>query len=152
MALATRPKPKPQHRKQRAQHHHHGKLYLKTYWPYLPMLAIIGVGALVNRALYSSSQLNSTAGVVIGTRYATGLGSSSRLHSLLGTQTDVIFLGVLLVTAAAFAFFVASHWYRLHRLMNKGEAFVIRRPWLDIATVAVFTVGFVLTRAVSVPH
>src|SRR5580700_10831008 len=100
MALATRPKPKIQHRKQRAQHHHHGKLYLKTYWPYLPMLAIIGVGALVNRALYSA-QLSPSAGAAIGTRY-NGFGSSSRLQSLFGTQSSSIFLGVLLASALAF--------------------------------------------------
>jgi hypothetical protein len=36
--------------------------------------------------------------------------------------------------------------------MNKGEIFIIRHPWLEIATVTVFTVGYVLTRSVSMPH
>jgi len=150
MALATRPKPKTQHRKRVAKHHHHGKLYLKTYWPYLPMIGIVGVGALVNQALYGSSQFGSSAGAVIGAHNAS-LGSSSRLASLFGTQSNSIFLGVLLVSAIAFAVFTVSHFYRLHRLMNKKESFAARRPWLDIATVAVFTVGFILTRS-GLPH
>jgi hypothetical protein len=151
MALTTRSKPKAHYRKRQAQHHHHGKLYLKTYWPYLPMLAIVGVGALANRALYSSSSLSTSAGAAIGAQQAANLGSS-RLQSLIGSQSPWIFVGVLFITAGAFTVFVASHWHRVHRLMNKGEAFVIRRPWFDIATVAVFTVGFVLTRAATVPH
>lgn len=50
MALATRPKPKVQHKKRRAGHHRQSKHYLKTYWPYLPMLLIVGVGLLINSA------------------------------------------------------------------------------------------------------
>lgn len=48
MALATRPKPKSYHKKRHAQHHRHSKRYVKTYWPYLPMLAIVGLGLFVN--------------------------------------------------------------------------------------------------------
>ena len=152
MALTTRSRPKAHTRKRQAQHHHHGKLYLKTYWPYLPMLAIVGVGALANQALYKSSLLSSKAGAAIGGHYSGGLGASSRLQSLIGNQANWIFLAVLGVSAVAFTVFIVSHWYRLHKLINRGEAFVIRRPWVEISTVAVFTVGFVLTRSVNLPH
>jgi hypothetical protein len=146
MALATRPRPRAYTRKRQAGHHHHGKLYLKTYWPYLPMLAIVGVGALANQALYKSSLLSSKAGAVIGASHAASLGTSSRLQNLLGNQAPWILLAALGITALAFTIFVATHWYRLHRLITKGEAFIIRRPAFEISTVAVFTFGFVLTR------
>ncbi len=51
MALATRPKPTAHDRKRQAGHHRHSKPYLKTYWPYLPMLLIIGLGIVINSAL-----------------------------------------------------------------------------------------------------
>ncbi len=48
MALATRSRPKAHHRKRHAGHHRHSRHYLKPYWPYLPMLLIVGLGLLVN--------------------------------------------------------------------------------------------------------
>jgi hypothetical protein len=55
MALATkppvRPKAKVTHKKRIGKHHRHGKDYLKSYWPYIPMLAIVGIGLLANSIL-----------------------------------------------------------------------------------------------------
>jgi uncharacterized protein YkwD len=48
MALATRPKPKSHHKKRQAQHHRQSKHYNKAYWPYLPMLFIVGLGLVIN--------------------------------------------------------------------------------------------------------
>lgn len=49
MAIKTRTKPKSvHHKKLSGQHHKHGKNYLKTYWPYLPLLAIISLGIIIN--------------------------------------------------------------------------------------------------------
>jgi len=111
------------------------------------MLAIVSAGALANQALYKSSLLSSNAGAVIATsHYSASLGASSRLQNLLGNQAPWILLAALGITAVAFTIFVATHWYRVHRLINKGEAFIIRRPAFEISTVAVFTFGFVLTR------
>lgn len=60
MAIATRPKPRgATHKKRVAQHHRQDKHYLKAYWPYLPMLAIIGLGLVLN-------DLWSSRGAVLG--------------------------------------------------------------------------------------
>jgi len=48
MALATRRKPNHNHRKRTGAHHRQSKHYLKPYWPYLPMLIIVGLGLFVN--------------------------------------------------------------------------------------------------------
>jgi uncharacterized protein YkwD len=55
MVLASLPKPSPHpHTKKRhGQHHKVSKQYSKTYWPYLPMLLIVGIGIAVN-SLWSS--------------------------------------------------------------------------------------------------
>jgi hypothetical protein len=55
MSLTPKPKLKSHHRKRSAQHHRQGDHYMKTYWPYLPMLLIIGAGILVNGLLKPSS-------------------------------------------------------------------------------------------------
>jgi len=57
MALATRPQPSAYHKKRHAQHHRHSKPYLKTYWPYLPMLMIVGVGLVINSVWSASNVL-----------------------------------------------------------------------------------------------
>jgi hypothetical protein len=148
MALATRPKPNTHDRKRQAQHHTHSTGYLKTYWPYLPMLAIVAVGTLANSALYRNPLIRTNAGVMIDAPHTAALGSIARIQNLAGgSHTSTILLVTLAITAAAFTYFIVSHWYRVHRLVTKGERYVIRRPWLEISLVLIFTVGFVLTRS-----
>lgn len=52
MAIATKAKPKTiQHKKRVAAHHRQTKHYVKSYWPYLPMVAVIAAGLFVNTLL-----------------------------------------------------------------------------------------------------
>lgn len=49
MTLVTKPKRNTRHHKKRGgKHHRHSDHYLKTYWPYIPMLLVVGFGLLVN--------------------------------------------------------------------------------------------------------
>jgi hypothetical protein len=49
MAIAAKTKNKPPHVKKRSgEHHRKSKVYSKAYWPYLPMLIVVGLGLLVN--------------------------------------------------------------------------------------------------------
>jgi uncharacterized protein YkwD len=49
MALATRPKrTTAAHKKRSGSHHRKSDTYMKTYWPYIPMLLIVGLGLIVN--------------------------------------------------------------------------------------------------------
>src|SRR5665647_1797248 len=50
MALATKSKNKSPvaHKKRSGQHHSKSKHYMQAYWPYIPMLMIVGLGLLVN--------------------------------------------------------------------------------------------------------
>ncbi len=146
MALATRPKPKAHNRKRQAQHHRQGKAYLKTYWPYLPMFAIIGGGVWLNKYWYAHPALtSSSAGAAVSSA------GTSRLQSIFGGNSTWVLPAALVITAIAFAVFIISHWYRLHRYINKGELFIVRHPAWEIATVAIFTFGYVLTRGIM-PH
>lgn len=57
MALATKPKRKAHTKKRQAKHHTHSKGYLKSYWPYLPMLLIVVLGVTINNAWSSRGVL-----------------------------------------------------------------------------------------------
>jgi uncharacterized protein YkwD len=49
MAIATKPKPKStSHKKRTGTHHKQTKQYHKSYWPYIPLLLIVGLGMLTN--------------------------------------------------------------------------------------------------------
>lgn len=63
MALAPKTKRKPttHHKKRQAAHHRQSKHYLKAYFPYLPMLAIVLVGLVVNTVWSLHSVLGSVS-------------------------------------------------------------------------------------------
>lgn len=67
MVLVAKPKRSPEihHKKRSGQHHKQGKHYVKPYWPYLPLLAIVGIGIVINSTW------------------------SHHMHGVLGYATDV---------------------------------------------------------------
>lgn len=50
MTLVARAKPPAHHKKTSGAHHRQSKSYHKPYWPYLPLLAIVVAGVLLNSA------------------------------------------------------------------------------------------------------
>lgn len=72
MALATKPKPSASHKKRVGKHHKTTKHYMKAYWPYIPISAIVSLGFIVNILLGS-------AGSVLGSQ--SDLSASSLLIS-----------------------------------------------------------------------
>lgn len=140
MALATRPKPKTHDRKRVAKHHKHTPHYLKTYWPYLPALAIVGIGYLVNQALYSSDSL-AEAGANLQ-----GVTTPTRVEALTGNSNGIALTIVIIMAVMALGIFLFQQWFRVQRTLNRGEAFVARHPWLDLVLVVLATAGVILTR------
>lgn len=61
------------HKKRRGDHHNVGKHYLKTYWPYLPMLLIVGIGLFLG-----SPRAESHRGVL---SYATEMSTANLLDA-----------------------------------------------------------------------
>lgn len=71
MVLISQQKPHSAHSKKRHGHHHKvSKHYSKTYWPYLPMLLIIGLGFVLNSLWSKPDQVLS---------YATSMSTSALL-------------------------------------------------------------------------
>src|SRR5207248_196302 len=105
-----------------ALHHRRSRHYVKPYLPYLPMITIVGLGAAISKAWVNpgtSARLDLTL-------------PTNRLGSLTGHTSINLFYGVLIVTFVAFAIFGAIHWYRVRRMLNRGEAFIVNHPWVDI--------------------
>lgn len=140
MALATRPKPRVHDRKRVAKHHKHTPHYLKTYWPYLPALAVIGVGYVINQLLYKSDSLAQAGASLQGVEMPT------RIEALTGNSNGVALAIVIIMAAMALGIFLFQQWFRVKRTLNRGEAFVARHPWLDLVLVILATAGVILTR------
>jgi hypothetical protein len=85
--------PSVAHRKRTGQHHRHSGHYIKTYWPYLPVFAVLLLGVLLNGVIgrwhhnvlgYSTNisaqvLLAETNGEAAGENLAYGFGSSDQV-------------------------------------------------------------------------
>ena len=139
MAIATRPKPKKHAKKRQAKHHRQGKFYMKSYLPYLPMLAIAGVGFIAN-SLWSQVAMAAPVSAVYDRPV-------TRVEALAGSQAAWVLLAVIAITTAAFVLFMIRHGLLLRRTITRSEYFIVHHPWLDISAVLIITLGVLLTRA-----
>lgn len=136
MALATRPKPKVQHKKRRAQHHKRDHLYMKPYLPYLPMIGVIALGALLSKYW--------PAGLM-----EANPGAATRIEAMTSDQNTWALTFIIATAGIAAAIFVFQNWFRFHHLLNRGERFIVKHPWFDVLLVAICTLGFILTRSTN---
>lgn len=122
MSLTTKPRPTTSHKKIKAAHHRQSKHYLKTYWSYIPILLIVGVGLGMDTFWHHPQS------------------SAPQLTSY--TYYDVLesSIGVL-----ALAIFLLRHAFAWHKVWIKGETFAAKHPLFDIALVGIATVGMVLS-------
>ncbi len=60
MAIATKPKPKqtPSHKRRQGTHQKRSNHFTKAYWPYLPLLMIVGIGLFFNSTFMQRSVLH----------------------------------------------------------------------------------------------
>lgn len=72
--------------------------------------------------------------------------SVTRLQTVASSLPAEGVASTILVVAAAAALFIFRHTRALHRKLVKGEKFVIQHPLLDMAFVAIITLGLLLTR------
>lgn len=120
-------------------HHKHTSAYMKTYFPYLPILAVVGVGVVLNKSLDDAALFDSTGSV-------SGLGYPTRIEAIAGTSGNWALLAVVLIAGLAMAAFIFLHWYRVQRTLNRGEAFIAKHPWFDVVLAFLITAGVILTR------
>lgn len=71
----------------------------------------------------------------------------SRIQVLTGGQATWSAIALSLLTGAALAIFIIRHGFRIHKIVRKGEVFLARHAYVDIAITLVLVAGFVLTRS-----
>ncbi len=123
MSLTTKPRTGVAHKKIKAGHHRVNKSYLKPYWPYLPIIAIIGMGFFVASIWHTPIAANSTPSL-------TAFSFSTLLESSVGV--------------GALAIFLLRHAFAWHKVFIRGEDFVSKHPMLDIILVTVSVIGLLL--------
>ncbi|MGH7234013.1 MAG: hypothetical protein ACREF7_01010 [Candidatus Saccharimonadales bacterium] len=117
MSLTVKPRPGEVHKKIKASHHHVNKRYLKPYWPYLPIIAIVGAG------FYVAGSWHSTPSLTAFSYYGV-------LESSIGV--------------AALAIFLLRHAFAWHKVFIRGEQFISKHPMMDIGLVSLAVVGLLL--------
>lgn len=132
MVIATKPKsPHTVHHKRRSgKHQPQTKHFMKTYWPYLPM---IGLTAVVN-GLLGATTVASTA-------------DTSRLQAWTNTG-PMVTLAVLGLTILLAVYIVSKHALAWRRVLVQGEQFFVHHHKADFALAGIMMAGVIVTRMV----
>lgn len=125
------------HKKRTGQHQKQTKRYMKTYWPYLPMLTL-------------AFAINGLLQGHIGDRTSPVLASdtpATRLQFWTHTSNAVIMsVGALIFVLLMYVFM--RHARAWHRVLVKGEDFVINHHMIDASLIGLALVGILITRSV----
>jgi len=93
-----------------AKHHKKTKPYLKTYWPYIPILLIIVIGLIIN-------------------------GLIKNVPTSQPFRLDNLSIGEVLESSIgliALCVFLLRHAFAWHKVLVKGEDFATSHPVIDI--------------------
>jgi len=71
--------------------------------------------------------------------------SISRIQLVSNGEAGWSLMALLVIVTVSFAVLIVRHGYAWHRLLNRGERFVLKHPLFDITAVAVITLGVVLS-------
>ena len=113
-------------KKRQAAHHHISKHYLKAYWPYLPILTILGFGFLISYYLNVPTHAQPGGSNV-------SFSSNSMLETIIG--------------GLALSIFLVRHGFAWRKVWVKSEDFAVKHPMLDIGLVSVATISALLVQA-----
>lgn len=69
----------------------------------------------------------------------------SRIQLVANGEAAWSMMAILVIITVSFAVLLVRHGMAWHRLLNRGERFVLKHPLLDIAIVTLITVGVVLS-------
>ncbi len=116
-------------RKVTGSHHRKSGKYLKPYWPYLPIILILGGAFIANDYLprsFSNSFVTTT--------------NSARIDSIIGSHNSLL-IGLMTVSLVLLIVWLAFRHLRIFKkLVLEGEQIVTRNFMLDIVF-ALFIAG-----------
>ncbi len=73
--------------------------------------------------------------------------NTPRLHTIAATNVGWSQFAVSMLASVALLAFLLRHSFAWHKVLVKGEKFIVRHPFLDIIFVAVATLGFILLQS-----
>lgn len=121
--VKSRARPPAHHKKVSGDHHNKSRRYLKTYWPYIPLLLVLGSAFLANQYLPESlaaPQANSASVY------------NSRAQSLLGSN-NAYTLDLMYIAFGVLAFwFLVRHFKRFRSVVLNSEKYLARHYVMDI--------------------
>lgn len=119
MTLATKARRTTSHHKKRTgKHHRHSDHYMKTYWPYLPMLLIVAMGIIANSLWSRPNVLGDTSNLS-----SQALLEETNARRVAGHETGLMLNDKLTTAAQAKANDMAQKDYWSH---NSPDG---RTPW-----------------------
>ena len=118
--VKTKSKKSSSARKLNAGHHRKNKNYLKTYWPYIPLLLILG-GSVVASHMLPVSLSGSTSA-----NYTT------RAEALIGYNSFMLLAGLYILLVILSSWYVVRHIKRIKRLIKDSEQVLARHYALDV--------------------
>lgn len=73
--------------------------------------------------------------------------SISRIQLVSNGQAAWSMMALLVIATVSFALLIVRHGFAWHRLLNKGERFILKHPVLDIAAIVIVTLSVVLSHS-----
>ena len=70
----------------------------------------------------------------------------SRIQLLTGGNANWSLAVTSALAGAALMLFVIRNGLRIHRLVSRGEEFIVHHPYVDIVIISIVTIGFILSR------
>ena len=106
-------------RKIQGSHHRQSHKYLKTYWPYLPILLIIGGSILT--VVYAPGSFGGSSAAY-----------NARVESLIGSNSTVLLDLMYAALALLAGWYLVHHFKRLRSLVTEGESYLAKHYVMDI--------------------
>lgn len=130
MVIATKPRTKQtiHHKRRAGKHQPQTKHFMKTYWPYLPMIGLAGV---INSLIGSNTVASTT--------------DTTRLQAWTNAG-PAITLAVLGLTTVLVVYIVSKHALAWRRALTTGEQFFVHHHKADFALAAIVLAGVIVTR------
>ncbi len=130
-------RPTVTHKKRHGQHQKQTKHYLKTYWPYIPLLIVAdAINALISMFTVHSS-LKDTASIATPTRLQFWMHTS---YSTTLVVCGMAFAGMMYV--------FLRHAKAWRRVVISGEHFIVEHHMIDVGIIGFSLLGIIVTRSV----
>lgn len=120
--VKNKPRVTANQRKMVGSHHKKNKKYLKTYWPYLPIISILTGSILVSYYLPLSHE----------NKNSLRSGYSARISSVIGRSNNILLDLMYIIFGCLVIWYALRHFKKLKKLAYEGEEYLAKHYLFDI--------------------